>query len=1390
MKLSEAEDTVNYQNKKIGEMTQILEENNVDTGQFFHNLKEQRDIEKRKTNRLADMTKEYNKLSEDMQKCLAQNALLRQIAKVPDNFGENMDDIKMQTEGNINNYKRKIKFLEMELEQAEAGRAEFQLKLRKMMGTLYSNEHDKRYANLSFDQLQKVDEYAYNLQNGIYEYPVTDKTKELQKENERLKAQLEVLENNNELPIEQLIQHLQNNMNQGRGSMHGSVDNDVLNKEDLMDILREHREEMQNIVNNNIGDKMAQTLGLNLSNKKPVGSNDPSQSGLGTGRRLHFPGKYFESPKPIDGLFGDMVDSKTGFSEKFQTKFKVDSLDQDYSGDLDLKTAKTYITALQLQNLENMELIDRKEKEIEDCYLELEDLKSSMKKGLLLQDELFVRHHQKLLDFDTDTKGLKDMNMDLETTNQELTRKIELFEKSLNAFKSADKNRIEAQLVEATKRGAIAETNVIKLSRKYASLDEEHKDLLEKWRSANVNFSERETQLLTSLEHLLSWKEEATEKLKIMLERGRQGVSLEDHRAVKTELELMQEKYANLRVKEAEMIANLSKNQSNERELNALQENIRSLDDDLSSAEIEIEVLQLRLNQVDPIYRKFDIIFKNLANTMKQKNISPLQVFELYDKNKDRSLQASEMILAFQSMGIVTNASEYEVLFMFLDLDGSGSIDYEEFIKKLRRAGVANRSKEEEIINRLWSSITKSNLTLEQAFRVFDKDNDNLITYDDMVNAMNSLSIAVDPKTISELFRMADVTGDGKISSSEFVFIFKKYNKISYERSEDTHLDWKFDVMAKLDKVATEKDFSIEDIFNTLDTDSDGKIGISEMNELFKSLGTRLDDKEFEKLFYAIDDNRSGYITYTEFLAYINRAKKEADRVSRAKIIQTKQKQHGSDYSLQNIDSDPNADASSRYQLKVSLLEAKEKSANRQLQKLALKLEQMEEQLSKEEHVVRSLEDANVRTKKEYFDEKQKRSKLESRYQSGVTKEKAQQLVSENQGLRVKVSQLTGALHTFRTLHEAAVNEAKNLKLSIARDKDEVTQLRNAVIDLQSESDEKALIGKLYKKNLNIKWSEANGNQRYDVVLDNIRKLKIENSDLSMKIKNKDVELFDIQSVFTEKLMLVEGQLKEARMSILPTLSLSRIEDLNLQVKRLAESKLELEINNKKLREQSYEQNVRIDNYLLREKSVTELEIMLKEQHPDELSQRVIDITSKLSDYRLKELKAQREVYLVKEREEYYARVNRTQVDHIKKLEEEISKYDIKYNEREEFWRKRHNDQLKLFYKQSGKGDLDAVVVDKSGKLINKGQYDGVEANYGLIDDSKVLKQLNKGMAKDLSSRKELGEVQKDISQSALNRGMSRENLEELKERVHILTQENQQKEQRIERLKDELKTK
>lgn len=41
-------------------------------------------------------------------------------------------------------------------------------------------------------------------------------------------------------------------------------------------------------------------------------------------------------------------------------------------------------------------------------------------------------------------------------------------------------------------------------------------------------------------------------------------------------------------------------------------------------------------------------------------------------------------------------------------------------------------------------------------------------------------------------------------------------------------------------------------------------------------------------------------------------------------------------------------------------------------------------------------------------------------------------------------------------------------------------------------------------------------------------------------------------------------------------------------------------------------------------------------------------------------------------------RINNSNTDNIKELEEELAKWDIKYNEREEFWRKRMADQMKL----------------------------------------------------------------------------------------------------------------
>ena len=51
---------------------------------------------------------------------------------------------------------------------------------------------------------------------------------------------------------------------------------------------------------------------------------------------------------------------------------------------------------------------------------------------------------------------------------------------------------------------------------------------------------------------------------------------------------------------------------------------------------------------------------------------------------------------------------------------------------------------------------------------------------------------------------------------------------------------------------------------------------------------------------------------------------------------------------------------------------------------------------------------------------------------------------------------------------------------------------------------------------------------------------------------------------------------------------------------------------------------------------------------------------------------------MLKQKYEYYMRINNANNDSIKDLEDELGKWEIKYNERQEFWRKRMADQMKL----------------------------------------------------------------------------------------------------------------
>lgn len=95
-----------------------------------------------------------------------------------------------------------------------------------------------------------------------------------------------------------------------------------------------------------------------------------------------------------------------------------------------------------------------------------------------------------------------------------------------------------------------------------------------------------------------------------------------------------------------------------------------------------------------------------------------------------------------------------------------------------------------------------------------------------------------------------------------------------------------------------------------------------------------------------------------------------------------------------------------------------------------------------------------------------------------------------------------------------------------------------------------------------------------------------------------------------------------------------------------------MEEENARLREANFNLQARND-YVENERiHIEELERKLRNQYTDDSSKTIIDLTKKLSDYKMSELKAKRELNLLKEKEEYYLRIHNTHNENIREIEE------------------------------------------------------------------------------------------------------------------------------------------
>ncbi|XP_022247704.1 calmodulin-A-like [Limulus polyphemus] len=146
--------------------------------------------------------------------------------------------------------------------------------------------------------------------------------------------------------------------------------------------------------------------------------------------------------------------------------------------------------------------------------------------------------------------------------------------------------------------------------------------------------------------------------------------------------------------------------------------------------------------------------------------------------------------------------------------------------------------------------LTEEQITeFKEAFMLFDKDSDGMITTAELGIVMKSLGQRPTGNELRNMVLMVDQDGNGTIEFNEFLFMMSKKMKES-DREEE-----------------------LCEAFRVFDRDGDGYISATELRHVMTNLGEKLTDDEVEDMIKEADLDGDGLVNYKEFVTILTSSK-------------------------------------------------------------------------------------------------------------------------------------------------------------------------------------------------------------------------------------------------------------------------------------------------------------------------------------------------------------------------------------------------------------------------------------------------------------------------------------------------------------------------------------
>ncbi|CDS36359.1 calmodulin [Echinococcus multilocularis] len=144
--------------------------------------------------------------------------------------------------------------------------------------------------------------------------------------------------------------------------------------------------------------------------------------------------------------------------------------------------------------------------------------------------------------------------------------------------------------------------------------------------------------------------------------------------------------------------------------------------------------------------------------------------FVFFDVNHDGRITESELNSVLSFLGVKTSASEVKRMIADADIDGNGTVEYNEFIRMMNR----------------YSEKTANcpDAEMLEAFRVFDRNNDAYIDHEEIKRTMHLLGETVSDDDVRAMIKEADADHDGLVDFEEFKRMMEL--KIDADCSQET----------------------------------------------------------------------------------------------------------------------------------------------------------------------------------------------------------------------------------------------------------------------------------------------------------------------------------------------------------------------------------------------------------------------------------------------------------------------------------------------------------------------------------------------------------------------------------------------------------------------------